>query len=74
MKRKFGLAVLGALMAITGLTAFGTGTVVGPSTLQAQGCGAFAGPMCAANCTRECSSGGCCAWSFYYYSGPETET
>jgi hypothetical protein len=68
MRPRLGLVVLGALMMLTGLSAFGTGTVLAPTKLRAQGCGAFNGKKCASDCTRECSDGSCCGWSYYYYS------
>lgn len=70
MRRRLSLTVLGALMALAGLTAFGTDTGLAPAPLRAQGCGAFDGRMCASDCKRECLSGGCCSWSYYYYSTP----
>ena len=68
MRRK--LAVISGLMALVALTGFGTDSVLAPAPLQAQTCGAHAGPLCAADCKRECSSGGCCGWLYYYFPVP----
>lgn len=68
--RKLGTAVLVCLMALVAVATFGSS----PSRLEAQGCGAFDGKMCASDCTRECTTGGCCAWSYFYYSQSINET
>lgn len=72
MRRK--LAVIGGLMALISLTGLGTRSVLSPTPLQAQQCGAHTGPLCASDCMRECSSGGCCAWLYYYYQGAIPDT
>lgn len=67
------LAVAGGLMALVALTGFGTRSVLSPTPLQAQTCGAHTGPLCVADCMRECTTGGCCGWMYHYYHGPVIE-
>lgn len=65
MRRK--VVLLAGLMGLVSLTGFASDAIFSPAPLQAQGCGAYTGPMCAADCAKECTSGGCCGWLFYYY-------
>lgn len=58
------------MLALAGVVALGGFTfdaATRPDALQAQACGRFDGNLCQQECTRECSGGGCCSWSFYYY-------
>lgn len=70
MRRKLGLAILGTLIALVGLTVFDTGTMLSPSPLQAQACGPYKGNVCNIDCVRQCTGGGCCSWNLFYYSAP----
>jgi hypothetical protein len=71
MERTRSMLVLAATMAVVALTGFAFDSGITPEPLQAQsGCGAFRGMMCQSDCTRECSNGSCCSWSYYYYSEP----
>jgi hypothetical protein len=71
MRRR--LVVISGLMALVALTGFGTDSVLSPAPLQAQTCGAHTGPLCVADCARECSTGGCCGWLYYYYRAPNEQ-
>lgn len=73
MPHRLRYAILAMVIALVALTGLDTGTVFTPSRLEAQGCGAFQGKLCQSECTRECTSGGCCSWSYYYYSTPVIE-
>ena len=73
MQRRMSLIMLAVAMSLVGLAGLALDTVVAPRSLQAQGCGANAGPLCAADCMRECSNGSCCAWLLYYYPQPEKD-
>jgi hypothetical protein len=67
MRRKTSVVMLSVAMALVGLTSFALDTVIAPRPLQAQGCGAYDGKLCAADCGKECSDGSCCGWLFHYY-------
>jgi hypothetical protein len=50
------------------LTGFTFEAATRPDPLEAQSaCGRFSGLKCQDECTRECSDGSCCSWSYYYY-------
>jgi hypothetical protein len=72
MRRRL-VVVIGVLTALVTLLGYGSGSVLAPAQLQAQTCGAHTGPLCAADCGRECSTGGCCGWLFYYYRAPNEQ-
>ena len=66
MKANIRLALVAAVIVIAGLAGL-VPAVIAPRPLYAQACGKYDGPLCAADCGKECSNGSCCGWSFYYY-------
>lgn len=60
------LAVMAAVIAVSGLAAFVL-DAASPRPLYAQACGDNDGNLCAQDCMKECSNGSCCGWMFYYY-------
>jgi hypothetical protein len=54
-------------MGVVALAGFTLDAATRPEPLRAQSCGRFDGNLCQSNCTRECSDGSCCSWSYYYY-------
>ena len=74
MQRNLSVTVLAAAIALVGLTGFGADGLISPRPLQAQACGVYTGPLCAARCGYECSNGSCCGWEFYYYQAAHPET
>ncbi len=60
-KKLIGKSLTLVLGAVAGLT------LAIPKASPQSPCGPWEGKLCIEDCVRECESGGCCSWRYYYY-------